>query len=217
VFDQLPTFQEFIIRLPGIMIGFTFHEFAHAWTAVRFGDDTPERDGRVTLNPMAHLDILGTLMFLTLGFGWAKPVMVNLERLRPRVLGDIVVSLAGVAMNFLLAVLFLTLTVLAERGLIFGIREPVLVLTLEMVYHLNLILIAFNLLPIPPLDGFHVVKYLFGRSMQHVVDALYRFGPFLLLLLLMIGLPQRLLGPMLIFLQSIVVRVVVLILSPILS
>lgn len=184
-----------VYRIPGVIIGFTIHEFGHAWTATWFGDDTAKHQGRVTLNPASHLDPLGTLLLLIGGFGWAKPVPVNVSRLRPRILGDIVVSLAGVTMNLLAAFLFYGLFRLANEGLLFGMQNDGLTKLLMHTYWMNLFLVGFNLLPIPPLDGFRVVRYLFPDSMSHVVEGLYRYGPMLLILFFLSGVGTRVLTP----------------------
>ncbi len=177
--------QAAIMSIPGILMGFTFHEFGHAWVATLLGDDTPRRQGRVTLDPRAHLDVLGVLLIFLLGFGWAKPVYVNTSRFKHRVLGDILVSLAGVAMNFLLALLFAVVFIVADEGFFVGYHNPVLVETIWMIVVINAGLIVFNLIPLPPLDGFHVARYLLPRSMDHIVATLYRIGPFILMVLLM--------------------------------
>lgn len=195
--------QTIVMLVPAVLMGLTFHEFGHAWVATLFGDETPRKDGRVTLNPLWHLDPIGTLLIFVVGFGWAKPVMVDVTRLRPRVWGDIAVSLAGVAMNFLLAILFYAVFVLAESGLL-GIENPVLNRTLWMVVYINVVLIAFNLIPLPPLDGFRVARYLFPPSMDHVVQTLYRFGPIALILLLVVGGTDRFLVPVMGFLLGVV-------------
>ena len=174
------------MAIPGVVIGFAFHEFAHALVATWFGDDTPRLQGRLTLNPLAHLDIVGTLLLLVGGFGWAKPVQVDTRRLRPRVLGDICVSLAGVAMNFLLAVLFFVLFALAQRGLL-GWEHPVLSLTLLSASWLNVFLVGFNLLPIPPLDGFRVLVHALPAGAHQLVLNLYRYGPLILIFLFATG------------------------------
>jgi Zn-dependent protease len=192
---QFPTLQQVVMSVPGVLMGLTFHEFGHAITATWFGDDTPRAQGRVTLNPMAHLDPLGTLLLFIGGFGWAKPVQVNVSRLKPRVLGDILVSLAGVTMNFLLAVLFALLAGMSHYGLLFGYRNPILTQILDRSATLNLILIGFNLIPLPPLDGFHVFKYIFPRSMDHIVATLYRMGPFILMLLFFTPVANQFLDP----------------------
>lgn len=171
-----------VMTLPGIIIGFAFHEFAHAITASWFGDDTAKRLGRVTLNPLSHLDPIGTLLLLFGTIGWAKPVPVDVERLRPRIVGDIVVSLAGIIMNFLLAVLFFILANLAGAGLL-GWQEPALVQVLASVAWINTVMVGFNLLPIPPLDGFRVIRYAFPAGSNELIQILYRYGPILLMIL----------------------------------
>ncbi len=130
--------------IPAVVIAITVHEFAHAWTALKFGDTTALRAGRVTLNPLAHLDPLGTLLLFLAGFGWGKPTPVNTSALRhPR--AGLVVSAAGPISNLLVA---------CAAGLF--VRTP---LTATLVY-MNLVLAFFNLLPIWPLDGSHVVEHL---------------------------------------------------------
>jgi len=181
--SRLPDFQHLIMMIPAVLMAFTFHEFGHAWVATLLGDDTPRLQGRLTLSPLAHLDPMGTLLIFLAGFGWAKPVQVNTSKLRPRVWGDIAVSLAGVGMNLILALVFYFLTVLGYKGLLFGYYNDVLNETLFEVVWINVVLIGFNLIPLPPLDGFHVARYLFPRSAGGVVDTIQRMGPFILMLL----------------------------------
>jgi Zn-dependent protease len=183
--------QRMILSIPAVLIGFAFHEFAHAWVATKFGDDTPRLQGRLTLDPRAHIDWLGFLLVVVGGFGWAKPVLVNTEKLRPRILGDICVSLAGVAMNFLIAVLF----GLISLGSVWWEANQVVTQAFLYIAHLNLWLVAFNVLPIPPLDGFHVAKYLIPRAQRQIVPVLYQYGPMLLLLLILTRQTDKLLGP----------------------
>ncbi|HWI61649.1 MAG TPA: site-2 protease family protein [Symbiobacteriaceae bacterium] len=179
-----PDLQTIVMMLPGVLMGFTFHEFGHAYVATLFGDDTPRLQGRVTLSPLAHLDPIGTLLLLFGGPGWAKPVQVNTNRLRPRIWGDIAVSLAGVTMNFLLALVFYLAAVIFAKNPIGGIDlQKTLVLTLVTSANINVFLIAFNILPLPPLDGFHVARYLFPPGMENVVATLYRLGPIILIFL----------------------------------
>jgi Zn-dependent protease len=189
VFD-LTRAQEIILSIPAILIAFSFHEFAHAWVATKLGDDTPRLQGRVTIDPRSHIDWLGFIMFVVGGFGWARPVQVDVNKLHPRILGDILVSLAGVAMNFLLAILFGLVAIVAGR-----MGAPFVGMALTSIAITNLILVAFNVLPIPPLDGFHVAKYLLPPSLRQYVPTLYRYGPYLLLLLLMTGKTSQILGP----------------------
>ena len=134
-----------------VVVAVTFHEFAHAWTADRLGDDTPALQGRVTLNPAAHLDPIGSILFLIFGFGWGRPVMYNPMRLKRRS-DELLIALAGPASNLLLALLFnLATYFLGRAGL------PVELLGLAA--YVNVMLAAFNILPIPPLDGSSIVAY----------------------------------------------------------
>lgn len=191
-----PSLQEIVMSIPGVLMGLTFHEFGHAWVATKCGDDTPRLMGRVTLNPLAHLDPIGTLLLFLGGFGWAKPVQVNVNRLRPRVWGDVAVSLAGVAMNFLLALVFYVLLVLIDDYHLLGsYTNPVLMQTLAITVWMQVILVSFNIIPLPPLDGFHVARYLLPRSMDGMVDTMFRFGPMVLILFVMSGYSDRVLRP----------------------
>lgn len=191
-----PDLQTIVMSIPGVLMGFTFHEFGHAYVATLCGDDTPRLQGRVTLSPLAHLDPIGTILLLIGGFGWAKPVQVNTSRLRPRIWGDIAVSLAGVTMNFLLAILFYAAAMIFFKvGLNGGYNNPVLVDTLYVSARINAFLIAFNVLPLPPLDGFHVARYLFPRGMEGVVQTLYRFGPMILIFLFFTPAASAILRP----------------------
>lgn len=188
--NELSRIQEIILTIPAVLIAFSFHEFAHAWVATKFGDDTPRLQGRVTLDPRSHIDWLGFILIIIGGFGWARPVLVNTSKLRPRILGDILVSLAGVAMNFLLAILFGLLMIAAYR-----FEAPFVATAMQYILVLNLWLVAFNVLPIPPLDGFHVIKYILPSSLQKYVPALYQYGPYVLLLLILTRQVGVLLGP----------------------
>lgn len=172
----------------------TFHEFAHAWAASKLGDDTARLLGRVTLNPLAHIDLLGTIVLPGLaillsatnsglaGFviGWGKPVPVNPYNLRNRRRDDTLVSLAGPAMNLLLA---LGMAVLARIATLAG--SEVLINTALQIMMVSLFLAFFNLLPIPPLDGSHVVKNLTGMS-DHLYANLCQYGLFMVIIAIQI-------------------------------
>lgn len=167
MFGTFPTLEQVLMLLPGVVTAIAFHEYAHAQVATWFGDPTPRLQGRVTLSPLAHVDLLGLALFLLAGFGWGRPVQTNPAKYRNRFWGDIAVSLAGVTVNFMLAVLFGLLAKAADMGWI-GLRSDVLVRTLEWAVRLNVILASFNLIPLPPLDGWHVVRRLLlpGRFYQ---------------------------------------------------
>ncbi len=149
---------DLLARLAIILVALPVHEWAHAWTAYRLGDDTPRWEGRLTLNPRAHLDPIGALLILLTGFGWAKPVRFAPHVVRQRhPYGPLWVTLAGPLANLALAVvaagLMLPLRLVWPRGVLF----------LYVFAFLNLILFFFNLLPLPPLDGSHAVRELFPR------------------------------------------------------
>lgn len=170
-----------IARLIVLATAFTIHEFAHAWTADRLGDNTPRLNGRLTLNPLAHLDPLGSLMLVFAGFGWAKPVPINPYALqRNSSAGVMWVSLAGPFSNLLLA---LTAAIPLRLGLVSlyggGFASQLLV---EFVY-INLLLMLFNLIPIAPLDGEKIADYFFPPQMQRIWDTIRPYGPLILMLL----------------------------------
>jgi Zn-dependent protease len=191
MFDLNPS--TLISRIIVLIIAFSVHEFAHAWTADRFGDDTPRFNGRLTLNPLAHLDPIGSLMLLVAGFGWAKPVPINpyaLERRSPA--ATMWVSLAGPASNLLMAILAavpfqLGLVSIASAfptaGAFFPSPDKLL---FEFVY-INLILMLFNLIPLAPLDGEKILYYFLPYSGQQFMDSLRPYGPMILLAVVFLG------------------------------
>lgn len=194
---ELTRAQEIILSIPAVLIAFSFHEFAHAWVATMFGDDTPRLQGRLTLDPRSHINWIGFILVVIGGFGWANPVQININKLRPRVLGHIAVSLAGIVMNFLLAILFGIAMLVAAR-----LNHEFIFTAMLYIAHLNLWLAAFNLMPIPPLDGFHVIRYLLPEPLQRYVPAMYQYGPYLLLLLVLTGQFYVILQPIYSLFQS---------------
>ena len=151
-----------IVTLAAIVLAITVHEWAHAWTATRLGDDTPRLMGRVTLDPAAHIDPMGGLMFLLIGFGWGKPVIYNPLRLRRRV-DELLIALAGPISNLL--------TALIVNGIRVGLATAFNSNTsanwqaflgyLVIVSYFNVVLAAFNLLPFPPLDGSSIIAHFY--------------------------------------------------------
>lgn len=158
------SFVDTLYMLPAIIIAISFHEFAHAKVADYWGDDTPARDGRLSVDPRAHVDLMGIICLVFIHFGWGKPVRINPQRFRDRRKGLITVSLAGVVMNLILAFVFggllkmlLTFAPAFTMSKIGGILASMI---LEVVY-VNISLMLFNLLPVPPLDGFNFISELF--------------------------------------------------------
>jgi Zn-dependent protease len=187
VVQDIPSLVSTAITL---LIAFTVHEFAHAWTADQLGDDTPRRNGRLSLNPLRHLDPLGTLMLLFAGFGWAKPVPINpsaLERRTPA--GTMLVSVAGPFSNLVLALLGSVpfKAGLLTAGLSGNSLIPTVADVLQVFVFINLILLLFNLLPISPLDGEKVLTYFLPSSGQATMQRLRPYGPLILILLIVLG------------------------------
>ncbi|MEW5795982.1 MAG: site-2 protease family protein [Candidatus Zixiibacteriota bacterium] len=179
-----------IIYGPVILFSLTLHEFFHAWTAMKFGDPTAARLGRLTLNPLAHLDLMGTIVMVASGFrfGWAKPVPVNPLNLRNPRVADIWISAAGPLSNLALALLC---------GLIFRVTDaPEVVQRLLMAgVVINVTLAFFNMIPLFPLDGSHVLRNLLPREMAAGYERFEQFAPWLLLIVVVSGLFWRVLGP----------------------
>ncbi|MGA2265677.1 MAG: site-2 protease family protein [Phycisphaerae bacterium] len=163
----LMSLQTILDLLPGFVIGLTLHECAHAWSASLLGDDFPRRQGRVSLNPFRHLSPLGTLALLLLPFGWAKPVVVNVYNFRRPKWDYLWTSLAGPAANVLVVLACLALMHLTRHTYAFGPRGEYWMaradFMLLMAIIINTILAAFNLLPVPPLDGSKIWPLLLGR------------------------------------------------------
>ena len=192
--------QTVISRIFVLLTAFAVHEFAHAWAADRFGDETPRINGRLTLNPMAHLDPMGSLMLIVVGFGWAKPVPVNPYALERRSsMAMMWVALAGPASNFLMALLA---SIPFQLGLvsIYGVNLDTFLPSLDRLLwefvSINLLLMVFNLIPLAPLDGDKILYYLLPSSGQRVMDNIRPYGPMILLLVLAAGffLPFNLIG-----------------------
>ncbi len=178
-----------ILVLPALVVGFTLHEYAHAWMAVRLGDPTPKLDGRLTLNPLKHLDPLGTLLVFIAFIGWAKPVRWNPLYLRvPRRVGVILVAAAGPVSNLLLALAALLVVKFFPFVLDLSLGGMLSMANLIGVFiTFNVILFVFNLIPLPPLDGFSVLVGLAPRAWEPLILFLHRYGTLLLLALIFFG------------------------------
>lgn len=198
-FDLTSWLLEALYRIPGILIGLSFHEWAHAYAAYKRGDPTARNLGRMTVNPVAHVDPIGILMLLVLGFGWAKPVPVNQRNFKNPRVDDIIVSLAGVATNLVLAFFFTGVWIAVTA---FAYNE-IAVTLLQYVVVINLGLFIFNLLPIPPLDGYHVFQSLFLRRIGYkFFQFVERYSTVLLIAVLIIGSNTGFLGTIVVWLLS---------------
>jgi len=177
-----------VAMLPGFLLGIVLHEVAHGYVAYRLGDDTAKRAGRLTLSPIAHLDPVGAIFFILsslagFGFGWAKPVPVAVERLRNPRRDEVLVTLAGPGANLLQALAWaLVLRLVLPLG-----SAPLAMICIWGIA-INVLLMIFNLLPIPPLDGSHVALRLAGYDNPHLADRLAPLGFVVLILLMYTGL-----------------------------
>jgi Zn-dependent protease len=194
--DPAAFLQRLILQIPALLLAVTVHELAHALVADRLGDPTARRLGRITLNPLPHIDPLGALAFVIAGFGWAKPVPVNAFNLRHPVRDMAFVAAAGPLSNFLVAFCGLVALALTNRLVELPfVRTPLLGMLLY-VYLFNLGLGIFNLIPLPPLDGGHFLPYFLPRgSRWTLLHQLEQYGPFILILLVMSGATRYVMSP----------------------
>jgi len=184
-----------LIAAPAIFFSLTVHEFSHAYLAYRFGDSTARDAGRLTLNPLAHLDLFGTLMMFLSGFrfGWAKPVPVNPYNLRNPRVADFWISAAGPLSNLGLALVFGVLFRMAYSGML-PLPLPVVQFFLVGVV-INVSLAFFNLIPLFPLDGSHMLKSILPARYEMRLAEFDRFAPYILIFLIIVGGFWMILGP----------------------
>jgi Zn-dependent protease len=182
--------QTLLLIAPPILLALTFHECAHAYVANRFGDDTAKQSGRLSLNPLRHLDPLGTVMIFLVHFGWAKPVPVNPYRLKNPKKDMLWISAAGPLSNMVLALI----SGLLLRFLIAATGMPaehsimsLILFMLIMSLQINLALAVFNILPIAPLDGSKILAGILPVRYENAIAQLERYGPFVLIGLIIIG------------------------------
>jgi Zn-dependent protease len=210
--DPLGFLLNLILMAPALLLAVTVHELAHGLVADRLGDPTARLQGRLTLNPLPHIDPIGALCFVLTGFGWAKPVPVNAYNLRHPRRDMTWIAAAGPVSNFALAFVGLVVLILLRRLVaVPSIVEP-LTGVLEHVYFLNLALGIFNLIPLPPLDGGHFLPYFLPQGSWSLLHQLEQYGPFILLLLILSGGTRYVLRPALYFISDVYLSIVQLIL-----
>ena len=170
-----------VLLIPVLLFALVFHEFSHGWVANKLGDPTAKYAGRLTLNPMVHLDILGSLMILFVGFGWAKPVPVDSRYLANPRTDMMKIAFAGPAANLLLALI--AGTIIRLTGYM-GVLTSMLI----MFTQINIMLAVFNMIPIPPLDGSQIFSGLMVRHNPDIVMKLQMYGPQILMGLILFGM-----------------------------
>lgn len=195
--DPVRFLSRLILQIPALLVAVTMHELAHALVADRLGDPTPRRLGRITLNPLPHIDPLGALAFVVAGFGWAKPVPVSAQYLRRPIRDMALVAAAGPLSNFLVAfVALVAVRMLSHLGGAMPLVSEPLSGVLFWTYVYNLALGIFNLIPLPPLDGGHFLPYFFPRASWSFIHQLEQVGPLLLILLVLSGATRYIVQPM---------------------
>ena len=201
-----------ILLLPGIIIGLSFHEFAHAWTAYKLHDPTPKMQGRVTINPIAHIDWLGFAALLFCGFGWGQPVEINPNNFRNRRRDEFIVSIAGVTMNLIVAVVFSViakiLVMVMGNGIYSGLGEIIWNIVIYVIM-INFVLMIFNLIPVPPLDGFSIIGEVFNLKTTDLYWNLYRYGNLILFALIIFNITDIIISPCVNGLMSLVTQYII--------
>ena len=182
---------EIILMIPAVLIGLTVHEFSHAYIAVLLGDSTPKDQGRLTLNPVPHIDIMGLVLLLFAGFGWAKPVQINPNNFKNPKGDDLLVSIAGPFSNILFAIIMagvIKLLITYADGIFSSGRfgENISLVLLFIVY-INILLSVFNMIPIPPLDGSHILLSFIPDRYESFKAGFRRYGRFFLMALILLS------------------------------
>lgn len=198
--------ESLLYGIPAILIAITLHEYAHGKVADILGDPTPQAQGRLTFNPLKHLDVMGSLMLILIGFGWAKPVQVNPSYFKvDKDKGLMIVGLAGPVMNLLIAFcaglgynLFGSVTI-TGLGVTFGLFFSYLI-------WFNVMLAVFNMIPLPPLDGSKVVKGIIPIKNQMLHYNLEAYGPIILLVLLLFGFIGPIIRPIILFIIDSIIK-----------
>ena len=188
-----------LLMLPGIIIGLTFHEAAHAFASYKLGDPTPKQQGRLSINPIAHIDVIGFICLLVCGFGWGKPVQINPYYYKHRRRDEFIVAIAGVTLNFIIAIIAGFVTGLVYRS--YYLTGSALMENLFYIFYytvsINLVLMVFNLLPCPPLDGWGILSQIFNLEKYSWYPNAYKYGSIVLLILVVTNGTSLILTPVL--------------------
>ena len=190
-----------ILTIPAVLIAITFHEFAHAFAADKLGDDTPRRQGRLNLNPISHLDPIGSLMLVFAGFGWGKPVEINPRNFNRKIsmsAGEAIVSVAGPAMNLILSIIFTIVMCIilrfAPSFVLTQVGKIVITLIQETII-INIGLGIFNLIPLPPLDGSKILNHFLPSNVKGWVESNSQFFYIIFMFLWITGIMGNIITP----------------------
>ncbi|WP_026475909.1 site-2 protease family protein [Alkaliphilus transvaalensis] len=194
--------ERIILTVPAVLMAITLHEFAHGYSAYLMGDPTAKERGRLSLNPLAHLDPFGFILLLVAGFGWAKPVPINAYYFKKRRLGIFIVSIAGVVTNFILATLLTIALGLQATYYPNGMISDMITYGIWI----NLVLGVFNLFPIPPLDGSKIILSILPNNLAYYFHKIEKYSYVILIALIFFGAINKVLFPVTQFLLSLLVR-----------
>lgn len=189
--DPLGWILNKLLILPAIIIGLTFHEAAHGYVSHWLGDPTPENQGRLTLSPLSHIDPMGFIALMLAGFGWGVPVQIDPRYYKHPRRDEFLVAIAGVSTNFIIAVIFaLVQAILIKNNVgIYGDGwQGILITVIMYIIVINIVLMVFNLLPIPPLDGFSILTQIFDLRKYNWYYNLYNKGFFILIIFVLLGI-----------------------------
>lgn len=187
--------RQIIISVPITLIALSIHEWAHGYVSSKLGDPTPRMQGRLTLRPSAHLDLIGTILMILTGFGWAKPVQINPMYYKDRVKGMALVALAGPLSNFILAFIGMFFGILFQIiGIKMGFDTSLIVYIMNLFVIRNLSFMVFNLIPFPPLDGFKIAGIIIPRETYYKILQYEQYIMYLLMLLCVTGVFSNLIG-----------------------
>ena len=210
--NPMEWFMSKLVMLPGIIIGLSFHEFAHGYVSHKLGDPTPEMQGRLTINPAAHIDPFGFVALIFAGFGWGVPVQIDPRYYKNRRRGELMVGLAGVTMNLIIAVVFCFIikgVFLLNAPFLMGNFGKVLFDVLFSVVSINVVLMVFNLLPVPPLDGFGIVTQIFKLEKYDWYYTVYNNGFPILMVLIILNVTGRVLSPIVNVVMSFLINTII--------
>ncbi|MDY2959611.1 MAG: site-2 protease family protein [Hornefia sp.] len=201
-----------LLMIPGIVVGLSFHEFAHGFVSYKLGDPTPKLQGRLTVNPGAHIDPIGFFCLFVAGFGWGIPVQIDPGYYKHKRRDEFLVAIAGVTMNLVIAVVFaLALRLVVHSNSQFFVSQlgEIIIHVLQYGVFINLVLMVFNLIPVPPLDGFGIITQIFDLEKYSWYDVVYQNGIFILMGLILFNVIGTILNPCVSFLWTAISKLLI--------